>query len=734
MPAPGRQLLWPPGNPQLWLVGAASGWQLWTWRAERLPVASLYDGAVHEQMVRFATASIQAGRLPFTSWFPYAGLGAPQYSGYQGTASVLTGLAGVVVGAGNAYRWSLYLLVALWPFAVYGSARLFGLSRGAGAAAAVMAPFVVSFTGIGFEQNAYSFIGGAEVWTQLFGSWALAFAWAASWRAFSDKRYLWPAAALSALTIAFHFECGYLALLGIMVMTLVGPGKLANRLALGATLLAGSLLAAAWVVVPLMIGSKWSAINQALAPTVYVRGYGATKELEWLFTGKIFDARRAWPVISVVVAAGALAALARWRSRPLERCLLALFAASFVFSFGPTTFGALADLVPAHADLYFRRFTMGTQLAGLYLAGTAVTEAWGLLQRLAPLISRHFGRAAVPQRVVLPLLAGVTLAASALWLSPAVRQLYRYDRSDAAAIHAQREADATQGKDLTRLVAYVKRHGGGRVYAGLASNWGQDFLVGVVPVYKYLVTQDVEQMAYVVPSMSLMLLPESEFDEANLADYWLFGVRYLILPAGAGPVVSARFVMASGSYALWEVPSGGYTRAVTLTGTLDADRADVGSASEGMLDSLSPGEDWSVDWPGSGSNAPQPSKGAGAPGVVLHEQADLTAGATSATVRMARPGSVLLSASYEPGWHAWVDGKPAPTEMLAPALVGVRVGRGTHHVVFRYEGFGWYPELWALAVLALVSLWWVGSLGWRRRQEGPPSTSAPVEREMSPSR
>jgi hypothetical protein len=710
-------------------------------------VAYLYDGAVHEQMTRFATAAIRAGRLPFTSWFPLVGLGAPQYSDYQSLASVLAGLAGVAVGAGNAYRWSLYLLVALWPFAVYGSARLFGISRGAGAAAAVIAPFVVSFTGIGFEQNAYSYTGGAEVWTQLFGSWALAFAWATSWRAFSDLRYLWLAAGLSGLTIAFHFECGYLALLGVMVMALFGPGRLGPRLALGAVLLVGSLGAAAWVVVPLWVGSKWSAINQALAATVYVRGYGAGKELQWLFTGQIFDARRSLPVISVVVAGGALFALARWRSRPLERCLLALFGATFVLSFGPTTFGAFADLVPAHSDLYFRRFTMGTQLAGLYLAGIAVARAWGLLERrawppLQALLRYAAGAQGAPARPDMSAgpamatrpematrrpdtpasaaVAGLALAFAALWLSPAVLQLYRYDRTDAAVIHAQREADTTQGRTLSPLVAYVKAHGGGRVYAGLSDNWGQDFLVGVVPVYKYLLGQGVEEMAYVVPSMSLMLVPEGEFDEANPADYALFGVRYVILPAGADPLVAARFVMARGAYSLWALPSVGYLHPVTLTGSLTADRADVGRASAGMLVSIHLGQDWSVAF--AGAHPPHAVAAAvapaddGAPGVVLRPHVDLSAGTASAVVRMKRAGALLLSASYQPGWHVSVDGRGTPALMLAPALVGVQLSRGLHRVAFRFEGFAWYPELWAASLLCLVAL---GRAGAKRRRARP---------------
>ena len=287
----------------------------------RLPVSYVEDASVHEQMVRFATRAIEHGALPYTSWFPYVGLGSDQYLHYQSLASVITGLAGTLVGGDTAFRWSMYLLVAFWPVAVYSSGRLFGLPRPASTAAALLSPFVVSFTGIAFERGAYSFTGGAEVWTQLFGSWALAFALASTWRALGDARFVWLASALVGLTVALHFLCGYLALLGIVVMALVAQGRVVKRVVRAAVIFAASLLAAAWVEVPLLLATRWSAINADLAATQYVRGYGARQELKWLFTGQFFDARRTLPVISIAVGVGAVVAVARWRAYPLGRAL-----------------------------------------------------------------------------------------------------------------------------------------------------------------------------------------------------------------------------------------------------------------------------------------------------------------------------------------------------------------------------------------------------------------------------
>jgi uncharacterized membrane protein YfhO len=62
----------------------------------------------------------------------------------------------------------------------------------------------------------------------------------------------------------------------------------------------------------------------------------------------------------------------------------------------------------------------------------------------------------------------------------------------------------------------------------------------------------------------------------------------------------------------------------------------------------------------------------------------------------------VLSASYDPGWTATVNGRPRPIRMVAPALVAVDVPAGTDHVVFRYRGYGDYPALLTLSGLALA--------------------------------
>jgi Bacterial membrane protein YfhO len=154
------------------------------------------------------------------------------------------------------------------------------------------------------------------------------------------------------------------------------------------------------------------------------------------------------------------------------------------------------------------------------------------------------------------------------------------------------------------------------------------------------------------------------------------------------------------------------------TGVLTATRADVGSQSQTLLDSplLLHERDLTVAFNGQMASAPTaPGAGTldGSPGRVVSEHADLANGAARAVVTTKRKATVVLSASYDPGWTATVNGRPTPTVMVAPALVGVVVGPGVHAVAFSYGGYGSYGALFvlALAVFVIVAL---APMVWRR--------------------
>lgn len=676
------------------MVALAVAWNLVHLSAETRPVAYLDDAAMHEQMVRFATLRLQQGHLALTSWYPYLGLGSPHFLHYQSLPALLTGLAGLALGPGVAFRWSLYLLLALWPVSVYVGARLIGLSRGAAACAAAMAPFLMSVKGIGFEQRAYIWVGFG-VWTQLWASMTLPLAWGFSWRAVRGGRWRVAAAVTVALTVALHFETGYLAALGPPVAALVAHAPITARVRRLAAVTALAALAAAWVYVPVLLGAPWASINEPLRGGPLENGYGASTVLHWLWTGQLLDFGRL-PVVTVLAGAGLLVALVRARREDWPRALLLLTACCLLLSFGRTTFGSLISVVPGSSDLFFRRFMMGIQLCALLGAGMGAAALGKIGRQLAARLWRALHRPwpAAPGGLGhrWELSAQWTVGAGVLvaLLYPCWSQLAALDRHNSEAIAAQRAADAVQGSQLVRLLRVAERHGPGRVYAGSPTNWGMQFFAGQVQVYKYLARRDVDEVGFDLRTASLMTDPEYYFDPANPADFRLFAVRYIILPRGRRPVVPSRRIGTSGPYQLWETPVRGFIQIGVLTGSVAEDRADVGRRSIPLLESDLPtrGAYLRVRWGLAGGGPvrlPAPPRASAPSGTVIAERGRLQSGVVSSTVQMRRPGVVVLSASYDPGWQAFVNGRTQRPLMVAPALPAVRVPAGRSTVTFRYR-------------------------------------------------
>ena len=691
------------------VVVAAELWQL---RAQALPVAYNNDSSVHAQMVRFATREIASGYSPLSAWFPFLGLGSPQFTHYQPLGALITGLAGLVAGPDQAFSWSTWLLLGTWPLSVYASARIFGIPQWASACSAVISPFLSSVTGVGYEQHAFIW-AGYGVWAQLWAMWTLPLSWAYSWRAVQQRRSRLPAVLWLAVTIALHFETGYLALAAVIVWALVPLSRtgLWFRMANAATELALGILAAAWVLVPVVAFRNWASVNEALQPTALARGYGLRTLGGWLLSGRMFDYGRA-PVISLLVAVGIVSCLRRFRSCPLAQGLLGITVASFLLACGRTTFGSLADVIPGSQDIFFRRFSMGLQLAGVYIAGIGAVALWRAAGKIVDLT--------VPELV--PIVRGrpgllifrrcMVAALGLLLLTPAWYQLGSLDRANAAVIQAQRAADSHAGAQVDELVSRAEALGGGRIYAGMPSNWGARFMVGRIPVFRYLESVDADEAGYTLRTASLMTNAEYQLRD-NPPDYALFGIRYLLVPADAAAPSEASFVASRGHYALWALPDDAYIQVVETVGVVRENRGDISQNAASFMRSAlhARGGYQAVDFAGAGASASDPGAGgkwaaartAVAAGTVVAEMADLGRGAAWARVRASRDAVVLLHASFDPGWKVTVDGTPRPAEMVSPALVGVAVRPGTHVVTFRYVGFGYYGQLVVVGLAALLA-------------------------------
>lgn len=677
---------------------------------ERREVWFLNDASVHRSMVRWAADRIRDGHLPFDGWYPYLSLGASRFHHYQSLPHITTGLISLAAGAAT-FRWSLYLLLALWPVGVYAGGRLLGLGRWPAAAAALISPLLSSSAGLGYEWGSYVW-RGSGAWAQLWGMWALPFAWGTSWQAIAKGRRLWLAALVLGLTICVHLLTGYLALLSLAVFVLVAPREIWRRLGRSALVAGGALLAAAWMLVPLLTDAGWTVNDEFSRGTFYYDSFGAHRVMRWLVTGELFDAGRL-PVLTLLLAVGVVVAFVQSRRRESPRVVLGLGLVALLLFFGRPTLGPVLDLLPGGGDLFLRRFISGVHLAGIYLIG------------LGGVYVVHLGIRSVRRWSVSPVPAvAVAGAVALLVLIPASVERVRYESRGALWIDQQAEAEATDGVGYEALVERTRSLGPGRIFSELRGPRVSAYRVGQVPAFAALLNLQADAIGFTRPTWSLASPAEYRFQPSSIPHRELFGVRYVIWPEDQ-PLPTADRIAQAGRHVLWELPDVTYLAVVDTIAPIAADRIDLGSQIGSYLTSGLIGRRYVPTLAFGGRAAARPTLGPGAlpstpPGEVTDSYARLEEGVFGGTVEMRRPGVVLVKASFDPRFAASVDGDDVPTQMLAPALVGIPVPAGAHEVTLTYEPYPHYLALFLLGAASILGLWWYE----RRRDLGRRSADA----------
>jgi uncharacterized protein DUF6541 len=695
----GYQLL-----PLIPVLGAVI-FNLWLLRAELAGVQNLSDSAFHLAAVRWAARRIQQGHLPFDGWFPNLALGYPLFHSYQTLPHLVMAVIGAVFSVDGAFYWSLYLLLACWPVAIYVSVRLFGLGRWAAAVAAMVSGLVVSVPAYGFEHGSYTW-RGYGLWSQLFAMWLFPVAMALAWRSIHHRRSPTLAAIALGLTIVCHLQTGYLAILGIAVFVLVDWRALLTRITRAGLIVLGGLLAASYLLVPMMLDSGYTLQSQFTRGSVYADSYGAGKVMSWLVRGQLFDGYRT-PAVTPLVLLGLVVCVTRIRRDALARALLAFALLCLALFFGRPTWGPLLRLLPGSSDLLFHRFLGGLHLAGIWLAG--IGAAW-----FARAAAAGLRRIAVPAPVGVG--AAVAICFGALVLHPALAERVAFDGRGTEWIRAQGIADGKDGANFDRLISRLPSLPPGRVYAGLPDNWGGKYRIGQVPVYVMLLNRDLDSIGFALRESTLNADVEALFDDTNPFQYQMLGIRYLVLPSDHPAPVPANFIERQGRHTLWSVNAAtGYLQVVDTAGTIRADRTNMAKQTTDFRSRRTPGGPYpAVEFPGRPAARPTSDPAnplAGPAGQVESDRPSPADGVFVGEVTANREAVVVLKSTFSPRWQATVDGKSAPTQMVAPALVGVRVPAGHHTVVFRYRNFSGSILLIAAAVLGLIAI----EVVWRRR-------------------
>ncbi|MEA2487520.1 MAG: hypothetical protein QOF16_1174, partial [Actinomycetota bacterium] len=654
--------------------------------------------SVHAQMIDWARMRIDHLHWPFDGWYPYFAFGSARFHHYPSLAHITGGLLSYLFGTTSTYFVTLYVLLASWPISVYIGARLLGWDPWAAGGAALVSPLLASAPGRGYEYGSYIW-RGSGLWAQLWGMWLLPLAWGASYRAIAHRRGFTLAAVLIAATIGCHFLTGYMALLVIPLWVIATPSDLLGRIRRGAVVAAGGLVAAAWVLVPLIADRGWSNVSPSISGTVIADSFGAHQVLSWLVHGALYDDGH-FPIVSILLAIGLVVCVVRFRSDERARALLLAWLAFMVLFFGRPTLGRALKLLPGSQELLFRRFVGGVHLAGILIAGVGLAYVvrllWAGLHRVVPRINLA---ATLATAVVIVL--GI--------LSPAWLERSAFAEQGARWMAQQRAADETTGTSLAYLIREAESLGGGRIYSGARSNWGADFRVDFVPVYSILANLDADALGFTYRTTSISTDIEAYFDEQNTGEFDLFNVRYLVYPATRPAPLHAVQLDQRGDYRLWEVPTSGYLQIVDTSGQVAATRANLAGATLPFLRSTAfrqnvyPTVAFNGHPAGLASIPPGRTVTRRA-GSIISETDDLPNGKVTGTIDATRPAVVLLKASFDPRWVATVDGKAVTTEMVAPSFIGVPVSAGRHSIELEYHPYPFYWLLFGLAIVALGGL------------------------------
>ena len=511
------------------------------------------------------------------------------------------------------------------------------------------------------------------------------------------------------LTIAMHFLTGYFALLSIGVFVIVVWRGLLPRIGRGALVFGGAGLVAAWVVVPLITDGAYFNLSIFNQGTFWLNSYGAPQALARALQRSALRLREV-PHREPARGTRGDRVPVPVPPRRTRSALLGLLALSIVLFSGRQPFGFILNLLPGNADLYLSRYMMGIQLAGDVLAGVGLVWAGETAVGLA--------RTWRPRLSPIPVVAGL-MAAAVLITLPAWVNRAAYAASDSASIGVQVDSDQTDGAALDVLINDIKTRGGGRTYAGLPGNWGQQYAVGQVPVYAYLADNDIDEFGFTLRTPSLLADNEAYFNQFDPAQYQLYNIRYVLMPAGMTMPVPATLLASSGRHRLYVVATSGYTQVVDTSGVIEADRADMAAQMQPFLHSgaFEQGELATVAYNGGTAAAPTlpiaatHDAPAGTSTDVLVQAQD---GYFAATVTATRTAAVVLKVTYDPLWHVTVDGRASTPYMVVPGFVAVTVGPGQHSVIFEYVPYSHYGALLGIGALTLLVLG-LGPWLWRRR-------------------
>jgi hypothetical protein len=645
----------------------------------------LNDNVSHFTMVERMVQAVERGENPLDCWSPEWSFGYPMLRVYQTLPHAMTALAyfalGKTVSLMTVFVWMQFLSVMLLPLSFFAAARLLDLGPKTAAAAAILAPLITSGL-YGLEYGSYVW-AGSGLFPQAVATHFLLLSLGFAFCALRRGERLHVAGVFLGLTFLCHFIYGYIGALSICLLAVMPDPSTSRLRRIRRTVwiaMVASVLAAFQLVPLLLDGAR---INHSRwEPTWKWDSFGGGQVLHWLVTGELLDHGRL-PVLSLLALLG-LVLLFRQSRRaggmePARRFVLLGTALWILMFCGRPFWGPLVVLLGVPPDLQMHRLVGGVHVFLLLLAALGLAGLWTRL-------SRRWLVLAAP-------------VVTALLLYPVVKERAGYLHNNAVWGRTNLAAFTAAAPSIDAAAVRLKERGG-RVYPGMAANWGAQFKVGDLPFFALLSTRQVPAVAFLYHSMALTGDLMVRFNEWNPDQYRLFSIRTVAAPAGITTPVPPFWAPIDriGRFQLYQLPDTGYFDIVDVAGAVKTTRDTFYDVNDRWLAS-----DWVgrrqhllLDWKGGAPAVGPPPASAPPPGRILNERQD--ADVYQAEFEAIRPAYALFKMTWHPNWKVYIDGSPQQSAMLSPGFLGVPVSPGRHTIRLRYVGSGW--KLW----MALVGL------------------------------
>jgi len=664
------------------------------------------DSALHLGLAKRASEALARGESPIDFWHPDVGLGYPVFHHYQHLPHLtLVAAHRLLLGAVSLdaiYRWSLGVLLALFPLSAFVAMWRMDFGPLEACCAAAVAPLVSTpgLYGLGLESYLWP---GRGLYTQLFATVLAPLAFAEAYRAVRTGRRPGLAAALIAATLLSHLVYGYIVCLSTLSLVL-GSRERGRRLLRLALILMATGLAASYFLVPAVRDAAFANHSVWEAAPKW-DSLGARAVLSALVRGELLDHWR-WPVLTGLTFVGFLWAI--WRGPLSARLLAGLTVVWTLLYFGRATWGWVIDCLPFSSDIPMHRF-----IGGFHLFAIPVI-ACGLAFVLR---STHPERS----RIRVALAMGLAVAV----LAPAVRERIAYVNRTAAMKREAVSPVALENRDLAPLFERLGKLDKGRAYVGLP-RWGDQYLrAGAVPLSALAVERGIDTLGFLWHAMTLAGDLQVWFDPDNETHYRVFGVRYPVFDVGRPPPAFARKLDTFGRYALYEVESASYFGVATVPMAVAVTKRTAYQASETWLFSALPAANVFPALAIAG-HAPEDSaviemnptalarvftdmKSPSSLGHIVR-----SSGSWSSDVELERPAAVVLRANFHPGLVATVDGRRVPVFPVTPGFAAVSLPAGTHAVRFQYVPSTHWPWM----IIGALALLLVDRAGVRMRVSG----------------